>query len=117
MKIIGKIWTGFLITVFMACSGGGGMEDQESLSIMSYNIHRGQDADNQDQLKEIALFIKESGAEIVGLQEVDSVCYRSDQVGQAAVLGERTGMHYAFVRQCGVEGGADGRARLAEYAI
>lgn len=117
MKIIGKIWIGFLITVFMACNGGAGMEDQESLSIMSYNIHRGQDADNQDQLKEIARFIKESGAEIVGLQEVDSVCYRSDQVDQAAVLGELTGMHYAFVRHFEFEGGAYGQALLSKYPI
>src|SRR5690625_2078016 len=112
MKIIGKIWTGFLITVFMACSGGAGKEDQESLSIMSYNIHRGQDADNQDQLREMARFIKESGADIVGLQEVDSVCYRSDQVDQAAVLGELAGMPYAVVRNVAFEGGASGQPPL-----
>lgn len=114
---MGKVWIGFLAAVFIACSGGSGSEEQESLSIMSYNIHRGQDADNQDQLKEMARFIKESGAEIVGLQEVDSVCFRSDQVDQPKVLAELAGMHYAFVRHFEFEGGAYGQALLSKYPI
>lgn len=89
----------------------------QSLKIMTYNIHRGQDADNNDRLMEMATFIKESGADIVGLQEVDSVCYRSGQVDQAKVLAEYSGMHYAFVRHFAFQGGAYGQALLSKYLI
>ena len=89
----------------------------QSLKIMTYNIHRGQDADNNDRLMEMAAFIKESGADIVGLQEVDSVCYRSGQVDQAKILAEYSGMHYAFVRHFAFQGGAYGQALLSKYPI
>ena len=89
----------------------------QSLKIMTYNIHRGQDADNNDRLMEMAAFIKESGADIVGLQEVDSVCYRSGQVDQAKILAEYSGMHYSFVRHFAFQGGAYGQALLSKYPI
>ncbi len=84
---------------------------------MSYNIHHGQDADDQDQLKDMAAVIVASGADIVGLQEVDSVCFRSGQVDQARELAELTGMHYAFVRHFAFEGGSYGQALLSKYPI
>lgn len=89
----------------------------QSLKIMTYNIHRGQDADNNDRLMEMAAFIKESGADIVGLQEVDSVCYRSGQVDQVKILAEYSGMHYAFVRHFEFQGGAYGQALLSKYPV
>src|SRR5699024_3001664 len=93
----------FLIVFCLGCE-----QKPDDLSIMSYNSHRGQDAENRDQLEAMADFIIESGAEIVGLQEVDSVCFRSDQVDQPRILAELTGMHYAFVRHFEFEGGAYG---------
>ncbi|SHF95548.1 Metal-dependent hydrolase, endonuclease/exonuclease/phosphatase family [Mariniphaga anaerophila] len=87
------------------------------LKVMSYNIHTGKDANNEDQLMKIAAFIKETGADIVGLQEVDSVCYRSGQVDQAKVLAKYTGMNYAFVRHFAFQGGSYGQALLSKYPI
>ncbi|MFW5700343.1 MAG: endonuclease/exonuclease/phosphatase family protein [Cyclobacteriaceae bacterium] len=90
---------------------------QQKLSIMSYNIHRGQDADNNDKLEAMAKLIKKSDADIVGLQEVDSVCFRSGQIDQAKKLAELTGMQFAFVRHFAFDGGAYGLALLSKHPI
>lgn len=90
---------------------------QSGLTIMTYNIHHGKDANDQYQLIKIAEVIQQSGADIVGLQEVDSVCLRSGQADQAKKLAELTGMFYAFVRHIPFEGGAYGIALLSKYPI
>lgn len=61
--------------------------------------------------------ITASGADIVGLQEVDSVCFRSGQIDQAKQLAGLTGMNYAYVRHFAFEGGSYGQALLSKYPI
>ena len=90
---------------------------QTGLTIMTYNIHHGKDVDGLDQLTKIAEVIRQSGADIVGLQEVDSVCLRSGRTDQAKKLAELTGMYHAFVRHIAYEGGAYGMALLSKYPI
>jgi endonuclease/exonuclease/phosphatase family metal-dependent hydrolase len=90
---------------------------QKELSIMSYNIHRGQDSDNNDKLEEMAELIIKSGADIVGLQEVDSFCFRSGQIDQAKKLAELTDMQVEFVRHFEYDGGAYGLALLSKFPI
>lgn len=90
---------------------------QENLKVMSYNIHRGQDSNNEDRLMDMARFIRECNVDIVGLQEVDSVCYRSGRVDQAKVLAEKTGMNYTFARHFAFQGGAYGQAILSKFPI
>lgn len=90
---------------------------QQKLSIMSYNIHHGQDNTDKDHLNAMAAMIKKSGADIVGLQEVDSVCARSGNIDQAKILAKLTGMNYAFVRHLAFDGGAYGGALLSKYPI
>lgn len=101
-----------LSCIFFSCT-----PSKNTLSVMSYNIHRGQNEDNQDKLREMADFILSSEADVIGLQEVDSVCYRSDQVDQAERLAELTGMYCAFVRHFAFQGGAYGQALLSRYPI
>ncbi|MEC3880091.1 endonuclease/exonuclease/phosphatase family protein [Parapedobacter sp. 10938] len=84
---------------------------------MSYNIHHGTDAQENDRLDSIALFIKASGADLIGLQEVDSVCRRSGNIDQMQRLASLTGMHYAFVRHRAYDGGAYGQGVLSRYPI
>lgn len=95
----------------------GDAHAQRDLKIMSYNIHHGQDANNTDRLKEMAELVTQSGADIVGLQEVDSICYRSGKIDQAKLLAELTGMHYVYVRHFAFEGGSYGLALLSKYPI
>lgn len=89
----------------------------QKIQVMSYNIHHGANKQEVNTLAEIGQFIKDSGAELVGLQEVDSMCNRSGKVDQMEKLGEITGMHYAFVRHFAYEGGAYGLGILSKYPI
>ncbi len=96
--------------------GSHGLKAQ-TLRVMSYNIHIGENAANEDQLKNIADFIKSSKADIVGLQEVDSVCKRSGKVDQMKFLAENTGMHYAYVRHFAFDGGSYGLGILSRFPL
>lgn len=89
----------------------------QNLKVMSYNIHHGADAAEQMTLQEIGAFIKQSGADLVGLQEVDSLCRRSGNLDQMKVLAEITGMHYAFYRHFAYDGGAYGLGILSKFPI
>jgi len=89
----------------------------QTLKVMSYNIHVGQDASNRDQLQNIADFIKSSNVDIVGLQEVDSVCNRSGKVDQMKFLAENTGMYYAYARHFAFDGGSYGIGILSKCPI
>jgi endonuclease/exonuclease/phosphatase family metal-dependent hydrolase len=93
----------FLILTFFCQQG-----EAQRLRVMSYNIHIGQDASGKDQLAELAKYIKASDADILGLQEVDSVCIRSGKVDQMAFLAQATGMHYAYQRHFSFDGGSYG---------
>lgn len=89
----------------------------QKVRVMSYNIHHGANKQEVNTLKEIGLFIKTSGAELVGLQEVDSMCNRSGNEDQMKKLAEITGMHYTFVRHFAYDGGAYGLGILSKYPI
>lgn len=89
----------------------------QSLRVMSYNIRHGTDAQENDKLDSMARFINASGADLVGLQEVDSVCRRSGNIDQMKRLASLTGMHYAFVRHRAYDGGAYGQGILSRYPI
>src|SRR5690606_40764005 len=78
----------------------------QKLHIMTYNIHHGADRNEVNTLDSIGYFIKSQNPDIVGLQEVDSVCTRSERIDQMKRLAEITGMHYAFVRHFPYQGGA-----------
>ncbi len=89
----------------------------QTISVMSYNIHHGADKNEVNTLDLMGKYIKESGADLIGLQEVDSVCNRSGKVDQMKRLAEITGMHYAFVRHFAYDGGAYGLGILSRYPI
>lgn len=89
----------------------------QTLKVMSYNIHIGQDSDNVDQLESLAKFIKSSKADLIGLQEVDSVCNRSGNVDQIKFLAEKTGMYYAYARHFAFDGGSYGIGILSRYPL
>jgi endonuclease/exonuclease/phosphatase family metal-dependent hydrolase len=89
----------------------------QTLKVMSYNIHVGQDVTNKDQLQQMADFIRSSKADLVGLQEVDSVCNRSGKIDQAKFLAEKTGMYYAYTSHFPFDGGSYGIAILSRYPL
>jgi endonuclease/exonuclease/phosphatase family metal-dependent hydrolase len=106
----------YLIFLFTLLLGYGTVTAQK-LKVMSYNIHVGQDAANKDQLKNMARFIKSTNADIVGIQEVDSVCNRSGKIDQMKFLAENTGMHYAYARHFAFDGGSYGIGILSKFPL
>lgn len=65
--------------------------------IMTFNIHHGRGTDGRLDLERIAELISATGADIIGLNEVDC-CFgkRSNYVDQAAWLAEKLGMGAVF---------------------
>lgn len=89
----------------------------QHLKVISYNIHHGANSTEEITLEQIGEYIKNSGADLVGLQEVDSLCRRSGSQDQMKMLAEMTGMHYAFYRHFAYDGGAYGLGILSKSPI
>jgi endonuclease/exonuclease/phosphatase family metal-dependent hydrolase len=95
------------------------------LTVASYNIHHAEGVDGELDLDRIAGDIRETDAEVVGLQEVDNHwSERSDFQDQAKELAEELGMHYAYAANLDrepLEPGGErrqyGTAILSEYPI
>ncbi len=100
-------------------------EKTTEVTVMSFNIHYGADDDNVFDLERTASVIEDSGAEIIGLQEVDNHWgARSDFLDEAAVLAERLDMHVVYganLDEPPLPGDTDNRqygtAILSEYPI
>lgn len=92
---------------------------------MSYNIYHGTGSDGRLDLERTARVIRESGAEVVGLQEVDVHWGdRSNFRNQAKLLAEMLDVNYFFAPIYSLEPSESGRPRreyglavLSEYPI
>lgn len=69
----------------------------DSLSIATYNIHYGYDGEWNFTLDQQAETIRESGADVVALQEVDTGRLTSYSVDDALYLAQRLGMQEAYL--------------------
>jgi len=110
-----------LLNLF-SCSGDEKIElivpEKKKLFTMTYNIHHGA-PENSDvvNLANIAAVIKNSGAELIALQEVDVNVPRSGKVNQAAELAKLLGMEYHFSKSIDYNGGEYGVAILSKYPL
>lgn len=117
------VLSGFLATLFMfhSCSvSKTGNSSPLQLKVLTYNIHHANPPSKPDfiDLPAIVKVIKESKADIVGLQEIDVHTERSGKgLDQAAELGRLTGMHYYFVKGIDYQGGEYGVAILSRFPI
>lgn len=85
--------------------------------VMTYNIHAGIGSDGRLDLERTARVIRESGAEIVGLQEVDvHWSSRSNFQDQARLLAGELRMRYFFAPIYSLEPPEPGRPRR-EYGL
>lgn len=102
-----------------------GPDRSTDLRVMAFNIHHGADGDDVLDLERTAAVIEASGAEVIGLQEVDNAwSSRSDFEDQTARLAELLDMHYVYGANLDLarsDGGAGnsqyGNAILSEYPI
>ncbi|WP_059173303.1 endonuclease/exonuclease/phosphatase family protein [Bacillus sp. FJAT-27445] len=96
-----------------------------SIKVMTYNIHHGVGIDNVLDLGRIASLVREEGADIVALQEVDRhYGARSNFEDQAQKLATLLGYHYVYAANLDLhptEEGANrrqyGTAVLSKYPI
>lgn len=116
MKILSAV---FLPVLFMCvgCANTDLKTAPSSFRVLSYNIHHGEGIDKKIDLQRIAAVIKESKADIVGLQEVDRGVERTDRRDLPKELAKLTGMKVYFERNIIYQGGDYGNAVLTKFPI
>ena len=107
------------LLLLAACASGtrARSDAPRTVRVLVYNIHAGKDAHGADNLARVAELVRQSGADLVLLQEVDRGTRRSGGVDQPAVLGGLTGYAAAFGRTLDYDGGEYGIAILSRWPI
>jgi endonuclease/exonuclease/phosphatase family metal-dependent hydrolase len=109
--------TALALVASTGCLGSGRQATRPpaELRVLVYNIHAGKDAGGVDNVERVAAVVRESGADVALLQEVDRNTERSGRVDQVAELARRTGLHAVFGRSLDFQGGYYGIAILARW--
>lgn len=89
----------------------------QSFSVLSYNIHRCVGWDRRRDPGRIAEVIKQSGAQIIGLQEVDSDASGEDKLHQMNYLAAATGLHAVPGAAVERKNGHYGNVLLTSYNV
>lgn len=87
----------------------------DRLRLLTYNIHHGEGMDQKLDLERIARVIRQTGADLVALQEVDVRTKRTLEVDQASELGRLTGLWSYFGKAMDYQGGEYGVAVLSRW--
>lgn len=87
-------------------------QKENTLRIMSYNIHHGRGMDDTIDIGRIGKLILAVNPEVVGLQEVDSMTNRSGNIDIIRLLAEQTGMYATFGYCILYDGGKYGNGML-----
>lgn len=90
---------------------------KREVRVASYNIRHGAGTDNRLDLDRTAALLQNIQADVIGLQEVDCQCQRSEGVDQVTFLGEQLGMESAFGSFMDYQGGRYGMGMLSRYPI
>lgn len=94
-------------------------ETHHELSVLSYNIHHANPPSLKDSIDLPAIInvIKNSKADLVALQEIDSNTKRSGFGNQAQQIAKALGMHVFFGKAIDFENGDYGVAILSKFPI
>ncbi|HMR92827.1 MAG TPA: endonuclease/exonuclease/phosphatase family protein [Chitinophagaceae bacterium] len=87
----------------------------QKIRVLTYNIHHAQNMHGNIELDTLAAFILAQNADVVALQEVDSMCQRSGPFDIMKELGRRTGMYYYFGKAMNYDGGGYGEGLLTRW--
>jgi len=99
------------------CVGAARAELPQEIRIVTYNIHHGEGTDGKLDLERIAAVINAEKPDLVGLNEVDQGCARSQKIDEPAVLAKLTGMTHVFEKNIDHDGGKYGNAVLSRLPI
>jgi endonuclease/exonuclease/phosphatase family metal-dependent hydrolase len=94
-----------------------GAQTPSTIRVLTYNIHHGEGIDKRLDLERIAKLILDAKADVVGLQEVDRGCDRTQKRDLPAELAKLTGMIVHFEKNIPYQGGEYGNAVLTKFPI
>ena len=106
-----------LLLAVAACASAPRRDAGDQFRVLVYNIHAGKDATGIDNLERVARVVRETGADVVLLQEVDRLTERSGRVDQVAELERLTGLRGSFGRTLDYQGGEYGIAILSRWPV
>jgi endonuclease/exonuclease/phosphatase family metal-dependent hydrolase len=105
-----------LLTFFVALFVGGAFAQDTKITVLTYNIHHGAGTDGKYDVSRVADVIKNSGADLVALQEVDKNTKRT-KTDQPVELERLTGLHAVFGKAMNHDGGEYGDLILSRYPV
>ena len=89
----------------------------QEIRVVTYNIHHGEGTDGKLDLERIAAVINAEKPDLVGLNEVDQGCRRSQGLDEPAELARLTGLTHVFEKNIDHDGGKYGNAVLSRLPI
>lgn len=89
----------------------------QSFRVLTFNLHHGEGLDGQVNLTRIAEVIRQTGADLVALQEVDKGVQRTDRRDLPAELASLTGLKSVFSNNFHFQGGEYGNAVLTRFPV
>lgn len=93
------------------------MDEPQSLTFLTFNIRSANDINGSVKLEEIIEEIRETHADIIGLQEVERMMPRSGYQDQARLIAEQLGYHFYYGGNINILGVQYGNALLSKYPI
>ncbi len=91
--------------------------EPRQVRVMTFNVHHAEGVDGRLDVPRIAQIIRNSGAQVVGLQEVDRGVERSGRRDLLKEIADITGMQFAFGKNIDHQGGDYGNALLTTLPI
>jgi endonuclease/exonuclease/phosphatase family metal-dependent hydrolase len=83
-------------------------------TLVTYNVRNAKGMDNKTDYDRIASVIKNTKADIVGLQELDSITKRSDSTYVLEVIAKKAGYNYVYASAISYQGGRYGVGILSK---
>jgi endonuclease/exonuclease/phosphatase family metal-dependent hydrolase len=111
-----------VLVVLILAMGAGGCAGGKPraparVTVLTYNIFHGADANGNSNLDAVAGIINSLGPDLVALQEVDNKTTRAKGLDLTAELSKRTGMEGVFGKAMDYAGGGYGEAVLSRHPI
>ncbi|NLC44590.1 MAG: hypothetical protein GX783_09955 [Clostridiales bacterium] len=91
--------------------------EEQILTLLTFNMHSAIDQEGNVALEQIIDEIKETDAQLIGLQEVEHNMPRSNYQDQARLIAEALGYHYYYEGNINILGVQYGNALLSKFPI